>query len=81
MGTITEIIDFMCLRETTRELRSTGKVEFDHGKPKRKLCEQSFYRTGSLINRLPSDLDIRQGQGHFITSHLGDKIFCPFRRQ
>ena len=21
------------------------------------------------------------GQGHFVTSHLGDKNFCPFRRQ
>ena len=23
----------------------------------------------------------KKGQGHFVTSHLGDKNFCPFRRQ
>ena len=29
---------------------------------------------------VPDPTDI-EGQGHFVTSHLGDKNFCPFRRQ
>lgn len=59
-----EINDFVCLRDTARELRSTGDVEFEHGKPKRKICEQSyFYRTGSLINRIRNDVDIGKSEG------------------
>ena len=52
-----EIIDFICSRETEEAPKSTGYLEFQHGKPKTN-CEQSFfYRTGNLINRLPNDMD------------------------
>ena len=68
-----EINDFVCLRETTRELRLASKVEFEQGKPKRKICEQSFfYCTGCLINRLPSDLVIRHMDG------LKSRLLCYF---
>ena len=68
-----EINDFVCLRDTTRELRSTSRLEFEHGKPNRKICEQSFfYRTGSLINRLPSDVFYGQFDG------LKSRLLCYF---
>ena len=57
----------VCLSETTRELMSTSKTEFEHGKPKRKTCGQSFCRTGSSINWLPSDLDFEHFDGLKVT--------------
>ena len=68
-----EINDFVCLRDTARELRSNSRLEFEHGKPNRKICEQSFfYRTGSLINRLPSDVFYGQFDG------LKSRLLCYF---
>ena len=59
-----EINDYVRLRESPRELRATGRIEFEHGKPKKKICEQSFfYRTGALVNRLPRDVEFERADG------------------
>ena len=54
--------DFICLRDSDRLLRSSDCLRFDIKKPKKKICRDSFYRTGALINRLPKSVNFKNPQ-------------------
>ena len=54
---------YLCLRNCTRDIRSSHDVRFDHCKPRKSQSEQSFFRTGALIDRLPATIDINNPTG------------------
>ena len=55
---------FVCMRNTTRSLRSDNDLKFDHSTPRLEICQQSFfYRTCGLVNRLPKSLQFGNAAG------------------
>ncbi len=55
---------FIHRREPSRTLRTSGDIQFEHGKRKLQLCEQSFfYRTTVLVNRLPKEVQFDEPVG------------------
>ena len=55
---------FVCMRNTTRSLRSDNDLKLDHSKPRLEICQQSFfYRTCALVNRLPQSLQFGNAAG------------------
>ena len=54
----------VCMRNTTRSLRSDNDLNFNHSKPRPEICQQSFfYRTCALVNRLPQSLHFGNAAG------------------
>ena len=51
------------MRNTTRSLSSDNDLKFDHSKPRLEICQQSFYRTCALVNRLPQSLQFGNAAG------------------
>ena len=55
------IDQFVCMRNTTRSLRSDNDLKFQ---PRLEICHQSFYyRTCALVNRLPQSLQFGNAAG------------------
>ena len=55
---------YICLRNCSRELRSSIEVRFDYRKPRKPEYEQNFfYRASALVNRLPRIIDITNRTG------------------
>ena len=38
-------------------------------------------KRSEVFNAHQGNSGLNGGQGHFVTSHLGDKNFCPFQRK